>query len=97
MKQIQEVQMWRQVRGLAGAVMCETRDRYNMAALAYIDFSALKQELTKKMLVQRDRSVYLKKWAAKHEHEEQKEGVCLEPAPATLRKIVREDWTEKAS
>ena len=26
MRQIQEVQMWRQVRGLAGAVMCETRD-----------------------------------------------------------------------
>ena len=26
MKQIQEVQMWRQVRGLAGAVMCKTRD-----------------------------------------------------------------------
>ena len=25
-RQIQEVQMWRQVRGLAGAVMCETRD-----------------------------------------------------------------------
>ena len=24
-KQIFEVQMWRQVRGLAGAVMCETR------------------------------------------------------------------------
>ena len=26
MKQIQQVQMWRQVRGLAGAAMCETRD-----------------------------------------------------------------------
>ena len=26
MKQIYEVQTWRQVRGLAGAVMCETRD-----------------------------------------------------------------------
>ena len=26
MRQIQEVQTWRQVRGLAGAVMCETRD-----------------------------------------------------------------------
>ena len=25
MRQIQEVQMWRQVRGLAGTVMCETR------------------------------------------------------------------------
>ena len=26
MKQVREVQMWRQVRGPAGAVMCETRD-----------------------------------------------------------------------
>ena len=26
MKQIQEVQLWRQVRGPAGTVMCETRD-----------------------------------------------------------------------
>ena len=26
MKQIQEVQSWKQVRGPAGAVMCETRD-----------------------------------------------------------------------
>ena len=26
MRQIQEVKMWRQLRGLAGAVMCETRD-----------------------------------------------------------------------
>ena len=36
----------------------------------------------KKMLVQRGRSVYWKKWAAKHEHEELKEGVWLEPALA---------------
>ena len=27
MKQVREVQTWRQVRGRAGAVMCETRDR----------------------------------------------------------------------
>ena len=26
MEQVREVQMWRQVRGPAGAVMCETRD-----------------------------------------------------------------------
>ena len=29
MRQIPEVQMWRQVRGPAGAVMCETRDLGN--------------------------------------------------------------------
>ena len=38
MKQVREVQMWRQVRGLAGAVMCETRDLgKKMATLAYAD------------------------------------------------------------
>ena len=49
----------------------------------------------KQMLVQRARSVNWKKRAAKHEHEELKEGVWLEPALALLRKKVREDWTEK--
>ena len=39
MRQIREVQTWKQVRGPAGAVMCETRDLgTKMAALAHIDF-----------------------------------------------------------
>ena len=38
MRQIREVQTWKQVRGLAGAVMCETRDLgIKMAILAYAD------------------------------------------------------------
>ena len=38
MRQIREFQMWKQVRGPAGAVMCETRDQgYKMAAMAHID------------------------------------------------------------
>ena len=38
MKEIQEVQSWKQVRGPAGAVMCETRGPgYKVAALAYFD------------------------------------------------------------
>ena len=41
------------------------------------------------------RSVYWKKWAAKHEHEELKEGAWLEPGLALLRKKVKETWTEK--
>ena len=49
----------------------------------------------KKMLVQRARSVYWKKWAAKHEHEELKEGVWLEPRLTLLRKKVRKDRTEE--
>ena len=39
--------------------------------------------------------MYWKEWAAKHEYEELKEGVWLEPALALLRKKVRADWTEK--
>ena len=48
-----------------------------------------------KMLVQRARSVYWKKWAAKHEKEELKEGTWLEPWPALARKREKGDWTEK--
>ena len=40
----------------------------------------------KKMLVQQARTVYWKKWAAKHEYEELKEGIWLVPALALLRK-----------
>ena len=49
----------------------------------------------KKMLLQQARTVYWKKWVAKHEHEELKEGIWLEPALALLRKKTKEDWTEK--
>ena len=49
----------------------------------------------KRMLVQQTRSVYWKKWAAKHEYEELKEGLWLEPALALLRKRTNEEWTEK--
>ena len=49
----------------------------------------------KKMLLQRARTVYWKKWAAKHDYEELKEGIWLEPALALLRKRTKGDWTEK--
>ena len=49
----------------------------------------------KKMLVQAARSVYWKKWAAKHEYEELKEGAWLGPGLALLLKKVKENWTEK--
>ena len=49
----------------------------------------------KKMLLQQARTVYWKKWAAKHEYEELKEGIWLELALAMLRKKTKEDWTEK--
>ena len=49
----------------------------------------------KKMLLQQARTVYWKKWAAKHEYEESKEGIWLELALAMQRKKTKEDWTEK--
>ena len=39
--------------------------------------------------------MYWKKWAAKHEYEELKEGAWLEPGLALLRKKVSENWTDK--
>ena len=45
----------------------------------------------KKMLLHQARTVYWKKWAAKHELEELKEGVWLEPALTLLRKKTKGD------
>ena len=49
----------------------------------------------KKMLLQQTRTVFWKKWAAKREYEELKEGIWLELALALLRKKTKEEWTEK--
>ena len=104
MRQIREVQMWTQVRGPAGAVMCETRDLGikwpHWHALFFRDETTIYMRFVcprdvKKMLVQRARSVYWKKWAAKHEYEQLKEGAWREPGLALLRKKVKENWTEK--
>ena len=46
------------------------------------------------MHLQHARTVYWKKWAAKHENEELK-GIWVEPALALLRKKTKEEWTEK--
>ena len=75
MRQIQGVQMWKQVKGPAGAVMCETRDLgikwpYWHTLIfgndIKIDMRCVCPKDVKKMLVQASRSVYWKKWAAKH-------------------------------
>ena len=76
MRQIREVQQWKQVRGPAGAAMCETRDlgtkwpQWRALMFSHeikIDMRFVCPKDVKKMLVQRARSVYWKKWAAKHE------------------------------
>ena len=86
--------------------MCETRDfGHKMAVLAHILSLMMRQKKFdmrnvcptdgQKMLVQRARSVYWKKWAANHEYEEVKEGAWIEPALALLRKKAKGVWTEK--
>ena len=48
-----------------------------------------------KKLVQRARSVYWKKWAAKHEQEEPKEGAWIDPALVLSRQKAKGVWTER--
>ena len=73
MKQVREVQTWRQVRGPAGAVMCETRDlgikwpfwhTLVFEGDRSIDMRYVCPKDVKKMLLQQARKVYWKKWAA---------------------------------
>ena len=49
----------------------------------------------KNMLLRQARSTYWRKWAAKHENEDLKEGIWLESALALLRKKTKEGWTDK--
>ena len=69
--------------------MCETHDlglkRPFWHTLVFgdemkIDMRYVCLKDVKKMLVQRARSVYWKKWSAKHEQEELKEGAWIDPA-----------------
>ena len=60
-----------------------------------IDMTYVCPRDVKNMLVLWARSVYWKKWAAKHEQEELKVGAWIEPALALLRKKAKGAWTEK--
>ena len=84
--------------------MCETRDlgikwphwhTLTFSDETRIDMRFVCPRDVKNMLLQRARSVYWNKWAAKLEHEELKEGAWLEPDPALLRKKVKENWNER--
>ena len=103
MKQVRELQTWRQVRGPAGAVMCETRDLGIMWLFWHtlilegdrsIDMRYVCPKEVKKMLLQQARTVYWKNWTEKHEYDELKEAIWLTPL-ALLRKQTKEVWTEK--
>ena len=84
--------------------MCETRDLgikwpYWHTLIfgndTKIDMRLVCPKDVKKMLVQTARSVYWKKWTAKHEYEVLKLGAWIEPALALLRKKAMENCTEK--
>ena len=104
MRQIFEVQTWRQVRGLAGAVMCETRDlgikwpqchTFLCEGQAQVDVRYVCPKDVKNMLMKQAQSTYWRKWAAKHEYEELKQGIWLEPALDLLRRKTKDEWADK--
>ena len=84
---IVEVHTWRQVRGPAGAVMCDSREsgvkwpqRHTLLfeGQGRVDMRLVSPQDVKKMLRTQTRTTHCKKWAAKHEYEELKEGVWFD-------------------
>ena len=81
MMQIREVQTWKQVRGTAGAVMCETRDL------------GTKRPYWHTLIFSNDTKIECTgRSSAKHEYEELTEGAWHEPALALLRKKAKGVW-----
>ena len=101
-KHILEVQTWRQVRGLAGAVMCETGDLGIMCAQRHTLLFEVQVAVDMRVVlpagrgedVEQARMCIGEKWEAKHECE-LKEGVWLKPIQAILRRRTNELWTDK--
>ena len=102
-KAIIDVQTWREVRGPAGAVVCEIRDlgikwpqRHTLLfeEQVVVDMRVVCPQDVNKMLQKQARFVHWKRWAAKHECEELKEGVWLEQIKAMLRRKTNESWTD---
>ena len=96
--------MWKQVRGLARAVMWETSNlgikwpqwhTLIFEGLVRVELRKVCPKDVKKMSLGQARSTYWRKWAVKHGIEELKEGIWLEPALALLRKKTKEGWTDK--
>ena len=54
-----------------------------MEGLVRVDMRFVCPEDVKKMLMKQARSAHWKKWSAKHEYEELKEGTWVEPAPGS--------------
>ena len=84
--------------------MCETRDLGikwpHWHTLIFegdrsIDMRYVCPKDERSKLLQQAKTACWKKWVAKHEYEELKEGIWLEPALALLHKKTKEEWTEK--
>ena len=60
-----------------------------------VDMRLVCPEDMKKMLRKQARPPCWKKWAAKHQYEELKEGVWFVPTEAMLRKKMDDEWTDK--
>ena len=96
MRQIQEVQSWKQVRGPAGAVMCETRD----LGITLPHWHTLIFEVEVRIDM---RYVCPKRCQENASAEGQgglpekvgSKGIWLEPALALLRQKTKGDWTER--
>ena len=78
LNQAHEVQMWRPVRGPAGAVMCETCDEGIMwpqwdtlifEGQVRVDMRYVCPKKREEDVVQQARSAFGKEWSAKHEYE----------------------------
>ena len=101
-RHIFEVQTWRQVREVAGAVMCDTRDLgikwpqwHSLIFEGHIQVGMryVCRKDVKKMLLKQARTTYWRKWAAKHEYV--KGGVWFHPINDMLRKNIKEEWRDK--
>ena len=102
--QIFEVQTWKQVRGCAGAVICETRELGFQSPQWHIllfeeqvavDLRVVRPQNVIMMFLEPATMVYWRMWGAKHECDDLKAGVELEPIGAMLGRKTHEAWRDK--
>ena len=84
--------------------MCETRDlgikwpqchTFLCEGQVQVDVRYVCPKDVKNMLMKQAQSICWRKWAAKHEYEELKQGTWLEPALALLRRKTKDELTDK--
>ena len=104
MKQVREVQTWRQVRRPAGAVMCETRDlgikwsfwhTLTFEGDRSIDMKYVCPKDVKKILLQQAREAYWKKWGQQSMNMKNCRRV-FGWSRLWLRKKTMKEWTERS-